>query len=98
MAEVIYSTDFFMTTPINPSISISTVFNSGDVRAGGDWLGPMVPAAGTVFENQTVVPSTVGVEWKAPTGELTSNCVYHYSMRYDSPAPCIFSPIFFVNW
>jgi hypothetical protein len=97
MAELIYSTDFFTILPGHPSISISTVFNSSNIRAGGDWLGPMVPAAGTVFQNQTVVPSTVGVEWKAPTSELTSNCIYHYSMRYDGPVPCIFSPIFFVN-
>jgi hypothetical protein len=98
MSELIYGSDVFTLSPTNPSISLSTIFNSSDFNAGGDFLGPMVPAAAsTDSPNQTVTPSTVGVEWKGHSSDLTTNCVYHYSMRYGGPESVSFSLIFFVN-
>ena len=92
-----YSSDVFTITP-GESFSLSTVFNSSDFNAGGDFQGPMaVCAATTGNPNQTVTPSTVGVEWKNQSGDLTTNCVYHYSLRNDGSETVSASPIFFHN-
>ena len=78
-----YGKDVFSSVP-GQSIDLSTIFNSSDFNAGGDYLGPVV-VAGIALNNpnQTLTPSTVGVEFKAQTSDLTTNCVYHYSIRND---------------
>jgi len=92
-----YSSDVFTVSPGN-SVGISTVFNSSDFNAGGDFQGPMaVCAASTGNPNQTITPSTVGVEWKNQSSDLTTNCVYHYSLTNDGSENVSMSPIFFYD-
>lgn len=98
MAEIIYGTDVFTLSPGHPSISLSTIFNSSDFNAGGDYLGPMVPAPASIHNpNQTVTPSTVGMEWKGHPADLTTNVVYHYSMTYHGRETVSFVVDCFVN-
>jgi hypothetical protein len=92
-----YGADVFSLAP-GQSIGLFTVFNSSDFNAGGDYLGPMVIAAAAVSSpNQTLTPSTVGVEWKAQSSDLTTNCVYHYSVRNDGSDNASFTLHFFHN-
>jgi hypothetical protein len=90
-----YGNDVFSLLP-GQSIGLSTVFNSSDFNAGGDYQGPMVVAAAALFSpNQTLTPSTVGVEWKGQTSDYTTNCVYHYSIRNDGTQALAFKVHFF---
>jgi hypothetical protein len=89
-----YGHDVFSLKP-GHTISISTVFNSSDFNAGGDYEGPMVVAAAVFKPNQTFTPSTVGVEWKAQSSEFSTNCVYHYSIRNDGSESASFVLHFF---
>lgn len=89
-----YSTDVFTINP-GDTLTLSTIFNSSDFNQGGDFLGPMVVCAGSTPANQTVTPSTVGVEWKGRENEFQTFCVYHYSLRNDGAQPVSASPIFF---
>jgi len=90
-----YGHDIFTLMP-GQSIGLSTIFNSSDFNAGGDYMGPLVVAPAAVNSpNQTLTPSTVGVEWKAQSSDLTTNCVYHYSVRDDGSLSASFVLHFF---
>ena len=92
-----YGNDVFSLMP-GESMNLSTVFNSSDFNAGGNYQGPMVVAAAVLnAPNQTFTPSTVGVEWKGQSGEFTTNCVYHYSIRNDGSQGASFVLHFFYN-
>jgi hypothetical protein len=94
---ITYSSDVFTITP-GGTANIWTIFNSSDPNAGGDFEGPIVVcAASTGNPNQTVTPSTAGVEWKDQSSDLTTNCVYHYSLRNDGSETVAASPIFFYD-
>jgi hypothetical protein len=94
---LLYSSDVF-TVQAGNTINLSTILNSSDFNAGGDFDGPMVVcAASTGNPNQTVTPSTVGVEWKNQTSDLTTNCVFHYSLTNNGSETVSMSPIFFYD-
>jgi hypothetical protein len=92
-----YGHDIF-TLASGDSIGLQTIFNSSDYNAGGGYYGPIVVAAADVNSpNQTLTPSTVGIQWKAPSSDLTTNCVYQYSIRNDGSFPASFTLHFFHN-
>jgi hypothetical protein len=90
---IIYGQDTFFLAP-GHTFHLLTVFNSNDFNAGGDYLGPIVASGFALTPNQLMSTSTVGVEMKLHTSDLTTNVVYHYSVHNDSPAPVSFA----VNW
>ncbi len=90
-----YGSDTFVLAP-GESIGLVTIFNSSDFNAGGDYNGPLVVAGIADSLNDLLTPSTVGVEFKS-RGDLTSPCVYNYSIRNDSPDRVSFRLHFFYN-
>lgn len=90
-----YGNDIFTLMP-GESIGLSTIFHSSDFNAGGEYLGPLVVAPAAVNSpNQTLTPSTVGLEWKAQSGEFTTNVVYHYSVQNNGSLAASFVLHFF---
>jgi len=99
-----YGQDVFSLNP-GQSISLRTVFNSSNFDAGGDFMGPMVviPVQVWTFQagetpNSIMTPSTVGVEFTGKhTSQFTTNCIYHYDIRNDSPNAVSFKIVFFYD-
>jgi hypothetical protein len=91
-----YSSDVFTIAP-GATLYASTIFKSSDFNQGGDFQGPMVLCALAEPPNQTVTPSTVGVERKGGENDLQSYCVYHWSLRNDGSETVFVSPIFFYD-
>jgi hypothetical protein len=91
-----YGTDVF-TLPAGESINLTTVFNSNDFKKGGDYLGPMVVAGVTrpQSSHRVLTPSTVGLEFTETQSELTSFCIYHYSIKNNSAHSVSFTIHFF---
>jgi hypothetical protein len=93
--------DFF-SLAAGHSINISTVFNSNNINRGGDYLGPLVVAGVPVSPvsqgfHRVLTPSTVGLEFTRRQSELTSFCIYHFSIKNDSAHSVIFRIDYFFD-
>lgn len=77
------------------SANFSTVFG-GNTDTGGAYKGPMVVAGVSSTPNCTLTPSTVGILFKLP-GDLTTKCVYSYSIRNNSSVSVSYKIHFFHN-
>jgi hypothetical protein len=95
--SISYGQDVFTLLP-GQSINLDTIFNSSDFNAGGDYVGPLVVAGIALNLHETMTPSTVGVEFtKRNDDGLSSNCIYHYSIRNDSGDNAALKIHFFYN-
>jgi hypothetical protein len=89
-----YGTDFFTLHP-GESINLTTVFNSNDIKKGGDYMGPLVVAGVSLTLHRLLTPSTVSLEFIGHQSQLTSFCVYHYSIKNNSSQSATFRIDFF---
>jgi hypothetical protein len=80
-----YGTEVFSLPP-HGSVDLTTVFNSNSLKKGGDFLGPMVVAGVPTrhSHHRVITPSTVSLEFTERDGELSSFCIYHYTIKNDS--------------
>ena len=79
------------------TISLTTVFNSGDFKKGGDYLGPLVVAGatGNLSFHRVLTPSTVSLEFTGPQNAFSSFCLYHYTIKNESTQTASFTIHFF---
>jgi hypothetical protein len=80
-----FGTNVFSLPP-HGSINLTTVFNSSNLKKGGDYMGPLVVAGVTTPQSfhRVLTPSTVSLEFTEREDELSSFCIYHYSIKNDS--------------
>jgi hypothetical protein len=69
--------------PPGGSINLTTVFNSNNLKKGGDYLGPIVVAGVPTPQShhRVLTPSTVSLEFTQREDSLSSFCIYHYSIK-----------------
>ena len=91
-----YGTHIFSLPP-HGSINLTTVFNSSNLNTGGDYMGPLVVAGVPLSLHRVLTPSTVGLEFTGRESELTSFCIYHYSIKNDSADTVSFTIHYFYD-